>query len=145
MTERTSYGVCFGSTLPAVWNPASPYGLFAKSVCLSGAMFSSFTRMKLSRSYRTGVSWFPKNTLLINPHFRCHMLPKMAPVLVVKIIDNTPLLIQNEILYLKFHCHGTHRIVLANFLNFLALSILYLYPFDLYLIIQFLQQKHHIE
>ena len=59
MTERTSYGVWLGSTLPAVWNPASPYGLFAKSVFLSGAMFSSFTRMKSSRSCRTGVSWLP--------------------------------------------------------------------------------------
>ena len=59
MTERTSYGVWLGSTLPAVWNPASPYGLFAKSVFLSGAMFSSFTRMKSSRSCRTGVSKLP--------------------------------------------------------------------------------------
>ena len=60
MTERTSYGVCLVSTLPSVRNPASPYGLFTKLFRAFGKMLSSFTRMKSSRSGRTGVSKLPK-------------------------------------------------------------------------------------
>ena len=62
MTERTSYGVCLGSTLPAVWKPASPYSLFSKLFFSFSSMFSSCTRMKSSRSCRTGVSWLPTLT-----------------------------------------------------------------------------------